>query len=96
MTPEGKVKNDVKLILRQLGAYYVMPATGGYGASGAPDFLVCHKGRFIAIECKAKKNNPTPLQKLHFDAIVKAGGQTFLADEQSVLNLKSFLGVAHA
>lgn len=91
MTPEAKVKESVRRTLRQLGAYYVMPATGGYGASGAPDFLVCYQGRFIGIECKAKKNKLTPLQKLNFDAILKAGGRTFLADEQSVDNLKQFL-----
>ena len=40
-TPEGKVKAKVKVILKELGAYYTMPVTGGFGTSGAPDFLVC-------------------------------------------------------
>ena len=39
MTPEGKVKDKVKKILKELKAYYIMPATGGYGSSGAPDFV---------------------------------------------------------
>jgi hypothetical protein len=91
MTPEAKVKEVVRRTLRQLGAYYVMPSTGGYGVSGAPDFLVCYKGNFIGIECKANKNKLTPLQKLNFDAILKAGGRTFLADEESVTTLRQFL-----
>ena len=45
MTPEGKVKQKVKEVLKDLGAYYVMPVTSGYGNSGAPDFLVCYEGR---------------------------------------------------
>ena len=39
-TPEGKVKKAVRRVLDELGAYYVMPVTGGYGKQGAPDFLV--------------------------------------------------------
>lgn len=90
-TPEGKVKEKVKDVLRSLGAYYVMPVTGGYGASGAPDFIVCYKGRFVGIECKAKRGRLTPLQRMNFDAIVCAGGETFLADETSVSTLRDFL-----
>ena len=41
-----------------MGCYYAMPATGGYGLSGTPDFLVCYQGAFAAIECKAGKNKP--------------------------------------
>ena len=40
MTPEAKVKEKVKKALKNMGAYYAMPATGGYGSSGVPDFLV--------------------------------------------------------
>ena len=50
MTPERRVKTQVRKVLDKLGAYYVMPVTGGYGNSGAPDFLVCLQGRFIGIE----------------------------------------------
>ena len=59
LTPERKVKNQVRKVLDKAGAYYVMPVTGGYGNSGAPDFLVCLQGRFVGIECKAGKNTPT-------------------------------------
>ena len=62
-TPEGKVKKGVRQVLDKLGAYYVMPVTGGYGVQGAPDFLVCFKGRFIGIETKAGKNQLTLLQE---------------------------------
>ena len=73
-TPEAKVKTRVKAILKNLGAYYVMSVTSGYGNSGAPDFLVCIRGKFIGIECKSGNKKPTALQLKNLDLIDKAGG----------------------
>ena len=56
MTPEGKVKAKIKKVLKDKDIYYVMPATGGYGNSGAPDFLICLNGKFIG---RFKKTWPT-------------------------------------
>ena len=61
-TPEKKVKDAVCKILKQRGAYYFFPVTGGFGRSGIPDIIACYKGNFVAIECKAGKNKPTALQ----------------------------------
>lgn len=86
-TPEAKVKTRVKAILKNLGAYYVMPVTGGYGNSGAPDFLVCYQGKFIGIECKAGKGKVTALQQKNLDQIDLAGGWTFVINEENVEQL---------
>lgn len=91
MTPEGKVKDKVKKILKELKAYYVMPATGGYGASGAPDFIVCREGMFYGIECKANGNTPTALQSKHLSDIRDAGGMAFVIDENNIGELKELL-----
>jgi hypothetical protein len=91
MTPERRVKNAVRIVLIELGAYYVMPMTGGYGASGAPDFLVCLRGRFIGIECKAGYNKPTPLQIKNLSAIEQAGGIALVINEDNVTSLKLVL-----
>ena len=56
MTPEAKVKKVVVKQLKELGAYYFFPATGGYGKSGVPDIVGCYKGMFFGIECKAGNN----------------------------------------
>lgn len=92
MTPEGKVKQKVKKYLTEMGAYYAMPATGGYGLSGTPDFLVCYRGRFAAIECKAGKNVPTALQLAALDRITGAGGMALVIDETNVDDLKELFG----
>jgi hypothetical protein len=91
MTPEAKVKKRVRDVLKHLGAYYVMPVTGGYGNSGAPDFVVCLKGRFIGIECKAGKGKTTALQDKNLADIRTAGGTTFIINEENVHELQGYL-----
>ena len=90
-TPERKVKEIVKRQLTMLGCYSIMPQTGGYGNSGVPDFLVCLKGRFIAIECKAGKNAPSALQLRHIETITKCGGWAIIVWEDSAHELALFL-----
>lgn len=90
-TPEAKVKAAVRKVLTELGAYYVMPVTSGYGNSGAPDFLVCLAGRFIGIECKAGKNTPTALQEKNLQQIHKAGGSAFVINDYNVTELRNLL-----
>ena len=91
MTPEAKVKAKVKRILAELGAYYAMPMTGGYGNSGVPDFLVCLRGRFYAIECKANGGKTTALQEKHLADIRGAGGVSLIIHEANVENLRKEL-----
>ena len=88
MTPEAKVKKKVKEILKELGVYYTMPVTGGYGNSGVPDFIVCFKGKFYGIECKAGGNQPTALQWKHLADIEAAGGVALVIDETNVEDLR--------
>lgn len=87
-TPESKVKSKVKKILEDMGAYYAMPVTGGYGNSGVPDFLICKEGLFYAIECKANGGRPTALQHAHMKSIRTAGGVALVVDETNVENLR--------
>ena len=91
MTPEAKVKARVKTILKARGAYYAMPATGGYGTSGVPDFLVCHKGVFIGIECKAGNGKTTALQDKNLREIEEAGGKAFVINETNLHLLEEYL-----
>jgi hypothetical protein len=92
-TPESKVKARVKVILKNIGAYYVMPVTSGYGNSGAPDFLVCYQGKFIGLECKAGKGRVTALQQRNLDLIDLAGGWSFVINEENVEQLNNLVNL---
>lgn len=84
MTPESKVKARVRKVLDERNAYYVMPVTSGYGNSGAPDFLVCYRGKFMGIECKAGKGKPTELQLDNLKRIEENGGIQFIINESNI------------
>lgn len=84
MTPEAKVKKKVTNILKEFGAYYFYPVTGGYGKSGVPDIVGCYNGRFFGIECKAGKNKPTPLQEKNLSDIDNSGGIAIVINEENV------------
>ena len=81
MTPEKKVKDKVVKLLKKYDAYYFYPVMGGYGRSGIPDIISCYKGRFIAIECKAGKNQPTALQVDNIKRIRASGGIAVVVNE---------------
>jgi Holliday junction resolvase len=91
MTPEAKVKKKVVDILKTVGAYYFFPATGGFGRSGVPDIIVCLKGQFIGLECKAGNNKPTALQERELQRIADAGGQAFVINESNIDRLTPHL-----
>ena len=91
MTPEAKVKKKAVQILKELSAYYFYPVTSGYGRSGVPDIIVCYRGLFIGIECKAGKNKPTPLQEKNMEDIHKAGGIALVINEDNVSRLSRIL-----
>lgn len=83
MTPEGKVKAEVKKLiqpLRDLGELYsFMPVPYGYGESSL-DFIGCHRGEFFAIETKAPGGELTPRQEVTKEKIERAGGRVFVID----------------
>lgn len=76
-TPEGRVKAAVKALLGTLAnCWFYMPVSNGMGTHGIPDFIVCYKGVFVAIETKApgKLGNVTPLQRMQINRINQALG----------------------
>jgi len=95
LTPEAKVKKKLSKELTDLGAYYFYPATGGYGRSGIPDIVGCHKGWFFGFECKAGTNQLTALQKRELVAIREAGGFSLKVNELAIpeaISLLTMLG----
>jgi Holliday junction resolvase len=90
-TPEKKVKDKVKKLLNELECYFFFPATGGFGASGVPDIIVCYQGHFIGIECKAGDNKPTILQAKNLEHIKRCGGSSIVVNEENLPDLRMWL-----
>ena len=83
-TPEKKVKEKIKQILKARGAVYCMPMGTGYGSAGVSDFIVCYKGYFIAIEAKAGKGKTTALQDKWLKEVYDAGGYARIIREENI------------
>ena len=83
MTPEGRVKKQVKEYLKSIGAWYYMPVSNGMGRVGCPDILVCYKGLFMAFETKApgKIRNVTANQQREIDDILRVNGLARVVDD---------------
>lgn len=92
MTPEGKIKDKVKSILSKHPHYAFMPVQTGWGARTL-DFLVCVKGRFLAIETKAPGKELTLQQVAIATRITANGGVVFKIDgsEESYQELTQWL-----
>ena len=71
---ESLLKEKVKAICKEQGAWYGMPVAGPYGRAGLPDFMILHRGCFMGIETKTEKGKATKLQQVALDAITAAGG----------------------
>lgn len=91
MTPEAKVKKVVVKQLKELGAYYFYPATGGYGKSGVPDIVGCFHGLFFGFECKAGNNTATPLQEKNLAEINRANGFDLIVNEANMYDVIEIL-----
>ena len=80
-TPERKVKDQVKKLLKAHGAYQHWPVQTGYGAA-CLDCHGCHLGRYFAVETKAPGKKPTTRQSLTQTEIEEACGEVFIVGEK--------------
>lgn len=89
---EAEVKQRVKKLLDEAGAYWYMVVPTGYGRRGVPDFLVCHKGRFLAVETKRGSiSDPSPHQAREMKSIGAAGGHALLINADNLNELEEWL-----
>ena len=91
-TPEGRVKDAVKKVLKKHGIWYFMPVSRGMGMHGIPDFICCWEGNFLGIEAKAAglRSNVSPLQKRALASIKAHGGLAIVVDD--IEQLEALLG----
>lgn len=84
MTPEKKVKEKIKALCKEHGAYYAMPVMQGMASNGTPDILIGHRGYFAGVEAKAGKGKPTKLQMVRLSEIRHAGCTALVINENNM------------
>lgn len=96
MTPEGRVKHQVRQYLAKREVWYYQPVQNGMGVVGIPDFVCCWQGRFLAIETKApgKRGQTTANQDRVLMQIHQHGGVALVVDDVAQL-VPVFEGVHH-
>jgi len=72
---EQTLIDQIKAYLNAIPNLFYWKEHGGfYGTAGIPDIIICYRGRFIALEVKAKNRKPTLLQQIAINKIRKARG----------------------
>jgi hypothetical protein len=92
MTPEGRIKKRIKLLLDNYpNLYRYMPVPSGFG-SATLDYLICVHGKFLAIEAKAPGKQLTLRQQETARRIREAGGTVLvIEDDLGLEELRVFL-----
>lgn len=95
-TPEGKIKDMTRKMLKRYPVWVYMPVSLGMGMHGVPDLLCClrsrDRGYFFTIETKALGKKPTALQEKCMAEIRQYGGKTFVVDgEESLLEVERWI-----
>lgn len=91
-SPEWYEKRDIDQFLAEIGCYIVKPTTGGFGASGTADRVICYRGRFAAVEVKRPGGEPTALQNKRMREVEDAGGKAFWGPAAKVIpEIKAWL-----
>ena len=96
-TPEGKVKDDIKDVLKRFNVYYDMPVTWGMSKRGV-DFHCVVRGPHgyamaFYIEAKRPRKDATLLQKDFMETRESEQGAKWfvIADHTGIANLVKWL-----
>ena len=99
MTPEKSFETKVRKYLEGRGCWVLKTFSNGIQRAGVPDLLICHRGRFIAMEVKAvggKFPREEELQPWNIRKINEAGGIAgILIPREGVVGFKRYLAKHH-
>lgn len=78
-TPEAILKTEIRRYLTSIGAFW-SSVQGGMGSKpGDPDIVVCHEGRYYAVEAKSSDGSLREMQRIRKGQIEDAGGVYIVA-----------------
>lgn len=87
-TPEGRVKDAVKKLLKSRGVWYFMPIGGAFTRHGVPDFSCIAPGNkafFVETKAPGKLSTLTPNQANCHEEIRQRGGVVLVIDNVAPL-----------
>ena len=79
MTPEGRIKKEIRDWLAINGIYYANVAGGAFSKPGDPDIIADVDGHFLAIEAKTKTGRQSEQQKVCQQQVEGSGGRYIIA-----------------
>lgn len=91
MAEEKNFENKIKRFIEAMGGWQVKYFANAYTKVGIPDILSCVNGNFIAVEVKASKGVPSPMQIHHLKQIDEAHGYAILLYPDMYEIFKKFL-----
>ena len=71
---ENELQRRCREWLAERGIWHINVHQGGWTGYGAPDLLICARGRFVAAELKVGENDLSPAQAMHRNRIIRSGG----------------------
>lgn len=75
MTPEQRIKKDLKTFIEAHGGYWISVTGGPWSKPGDPDMVAFFQdGRFVGIEAKTPSGVQSPVQKAREKEIISKGG----------------------
>lgn len=87
--PETRLSEKVLNTLKSQGGWWFKVHGGPFQLAGVPDIIGCWQGLFVAIELKVPGGEPTKLQLLVIEAIIKAGGRAGIATSvEEAINIR--------
>lgn len=92
MTPEGKIKKEIREWLSVNMIYWTNVAGGAFVNLGAPDIIADVNGYFLAIEAKTKTGQQSEYQKTCQRQVEASGGTYIVARKlQDVIDAVALL-----
>jgi hypothetical protein len=89
--PEKKLQDKCIAYLKAKDIYHINKYGDGRSAKGAPDLIVCIKGRFVCFELKVGNNDMQDDQKIHKIRIERSGGLHY-----APYTLEEFISIVEA
>lgn len=90
---EAGLQLRIRMALEAAGAWVYTTHGEPMGRVGAPDFLVCYRGRFYGLEVKRQGGMPTAIQSATLRKITQAGGIALVV--RSIADALAAIGVEH-